>query len=201
MTIATYITQRNRRNGSLWPDFQYEYSSTPWRRGYHSPITPLRHEFRAGNFQRHLCQQSETVCWCGGMEHCEVEWQARHGLGYCLPRKTASGTGPPVPSSCLFFTFAQGRLFHTEKRGSLFGMRSVSTACSRAIILFLSSSSSSSWQVRILENRLDKALTKFNEALAHNKTLRQEVGCPQVFVLLCFRQPKIGGCGGYSPLV
>eukprot|EP00904_Undaria_pinnatifida_P006019 jgi/Undpi1/2547/HiC_scaffold_13.g05926.m1 len=30
-------------------------------------------------------------------------------------------------------------------------------------------------QVRILENRLDKALTKFNEALAHNKTLRQEI--------------------------
>ncbi|CAM9775216.1 unnamed protein product, partial [Discosporangium mesarthrocarpum] len=29
--------------------------------------------------------------------------------------------------------------------------------------------------VRILENRLDKALTKFNEALAHNKTLRQEI--------------------------
>lgn len=39
-------------------------------------------------------------------------------------------------------------------------------------ILLLSS------QVRILENRLDKALTKFNEALAHNKTLRQEVGLP-----------------------
>lgn len=30
-------------------------------------------------------------------------------------------------------------------------------------------------KVRILENRLDKALTKFNEALAHNKSLRQEV--------------------------
>lgn len=34
------------------------------------------------------------------------------------------------------------------------------------------------FQVRILENRLDKALTKFNEALAHNKSLRQEVGSP-----------------------
>jgi coiled-coil domain-containing protein 63/114 len=30
-------------------------------------------------------------------------------------------------------------------------------------------------QVRILENRLDKALTKFNEALSHNKSLRQEI--------------------------
>lgn len=35
-------------------------------------------------------------------------------------------------------------------------------------------------KVRILENRLDKALTKFNEALAHNKTLRQEVNTKQV---------------------
>jgi len=30
-------------------------------------------------------------------------------------------------------------------------------------------------QVRILENRLDKALVKFNEALAHNKTLRDQI--------------------------
>jgi len=30
-------------------------------------------------------------------------------------------------------------------------------------------------QVRILENRLDKALVKFNEALAHNKKLRDEI--------------------------
>lgn len=30
-------------------------------------------------------------------------------------------------------------------------------------------------QVRILENRLDKALVKFNEALAHNKQLRDEI--------------------------
>lgn len=27
-------------------------------------------------------------------------------------------------------------------------------------------------QVKVLENRLDKALVKFNEALAHNKALR-----------------------------
>jgi hypothetical protein len=30
-------------------------------------------------------------------------------------------------------------------------------------------------QIRILENRLDKALVKFNEALAHNKNLREEI--------------------------
>jgi chromosome segregation ATPase len=30
-------------------------------------------------------------------------------------------------------------------------------------------------KIRILENRLDKALVKFNEALAHNKSLRQEI--------------------------
>lgn len=30
-------------------------------------------------------------------------------------------------------------------------------------------------QVRILENRLDKALVKFNESLAHNKKLRDEI--------------------------
>ena len=30
-------------------------------------------------------------------------------------------------------------------------------------------------QIRILENRLDKALVKFNEALAHNKKLRQTI--------------------------
>lgn len=30
-------------------------------------------------------------------------------------------------------------------------------------------------QVRILENRLDKALVKFNEALAHNKRLRDDI--------------------------
>ncbi len=30
-------------------------------------------------------------------------------------------------------------------------------------------------QIRILENRLDKALVKFNEALAHNKQLREEI--------------------------
>jgi hypothetical protein len=30
-------------------------------------------------------------------------------------------------------------------------------------------------QIRILENRLDKALVKFNEALAHNKTLREQI--------------------------
>ena len=30
-------------------------------------------------------------------------------------------------------------------------------------------------QVRILENRLDKALVKFNEALAHNKSLRDQI--------------------------
>ena len=28
---------------------------------------------------------------------------------------------------------------------------------------------------RILENRLDKALVKFNEALAHNKNLREKL--------------------------
>ena len=28
-------------------------------------------------------------------------------------------------------------------------------------------------QIRILENRLDKSLVKFNEALAHNKKLRE----------------------------
>ncbi len=30
-------------------------------------------------------------------------------------------------------------------------------------------------QIRILENRLDKALVKFNEALAHNKSLRETI--------------------------
>jgi hypothetical protein len=30
-------------------------------------------------------------------------------------------------------------------------------------------------QIRILENRLDKALVKFNEALAHNKQLRESI--------------------------
>jgi tetratricopeptide (TPR) repeat protein len=30
-------------------------------------------------------------------------------------------------------------------------------------------------QIRILENRLDKALIKFNEAIAHNKTLRDDI--------------------------
>lgn len=30
-------------------------------------------------------------------------------------------------------------------------------------------------QVRVLENRLDKALIKFNEALSHNKTLREQI--------------------------
>jgi hypothetical protein len=30
-------------------------------------------------------------------------------------------------------------------------------------------------QIRILENRLDKALVKFNEALAHNKQLRETI--------------------------
>ena len=30
-------------------------------------------------------------------------------------------------------------------------------------------------QIRILENRLDKALVKFNEALAHNKKLRETI--------------------------
>merc|ERR1712166_1041568 len=30
-------------------------------------------------------------------------------------------------------------------------------------------------QIRILENRLDKALVKFNEALAHNKNLRETI--------------------------
>lgn len=30
-------------------------------------------------------------------------------------------------------------------------------------------------QIRILENRLDKALVKFNEALAHNKSLREQI--------------------------
>ena len=30
-------------------------------------------------------------------------------------------------------------------------------------------------QIRILENRLEKALVKFNEAIAHNKTLRDEI--------------------------
>ena len=30
-------------------------------------------------------------------------------------------------------------------------------------------------QIRILENRLDKALIRFNEAIAHNKTLRDEI--------------------------
>merc|ERR1719407_426515 len=30
-------------------------------------------------------------------------------------------------------------------------------------------------QIRQLENRLEKALVKFNEALAHNKELRQEI--------------------------
>ena len=30
-------------------------------------------------------------------------------------------------------------------------------------------------QIRILENRLDKALVKFNEALAHNKRLRENI--------------------------
>ena len=30
-------------------------------------------------------------------------------------------------------------------------------------------------QIRILENRLDKALIKFNESIAHNKTLRDEI--------------------------
>ena len=30
-------------------------------------------------------------------------------------------------------------------------------------------------QVRILENRLDKALIKFNEALANNKSLREQI--------------------------
>lgn len=30
-------------------------------------------------------------------------------------------------------------------------------------------------QIRILENRLDKALVKFNEALAHNKKLRDTI--------------------------
>jgi hypothetical protein len=30
-------------------------------------------------------------------------------------------------------------------------------------------------QIRILENRLDKALVKFNEALANNKTLRETI--------------------------
>jgi len=30
-------------------------------------------------------------------------------------------------------------------------------------------------QIRILENRLDKALVKFNEAIAHNKSLRDTI--------------------------
>ena len=30
-------------------------------------------------------------------------------------------------------------------------------------------------QIRILENRLDKALVKFNEALSHNKSLREKI--------------------------
>jgi len=30
-------------------------------------------------------------------------------------------------------------------------------------------------QIKILENRLDKALVKYNEALAHNKQLRQTI--------------------------
>ena len=30
-------------------------------------------------------------------------------------------------------------------------------------------------QIRILENRLDKSLVKFNEAIAHNKTLRDNI--------------------------
>ena len=30
-------------------------------------------------------------------------------------------------------------------------------------------------QIRILENRLEKALVKFNEAIAHNKTLRDKI--------------------------
>ncbi len=30
-------------------------------------------------------------------------------------------------------------------------------------------------QIRILENRLDKALVKFNEALAHNRKLREQI--------------------------
>ena len=30
-------------------------------------------------------------------------------------------------------------------------------------------------QIRILENRLDKALIKFNEAISHNKTLRESI--------------------------
>ena len=34
---------------------------------------------------------------------------------------------------------------------------------------------STSKQIRILENRLDKALVKFNEALAHNKNLRETI--------------------------
>jgi chromosome segregation ATPase len=38
-----------------------------------------------------------------------------------------------------------------------------------------SSTDAATLQVRILENRLDKALTKFNEALSHNKSLRQEI--------------------------
>jgi len=36
-------------------------------------------------------------------------------------------------------------------------------------------SSSIAKQIRILENRLDKALVKFNEALAHNKALRETI--------------------------
>ena len=43
-------------------------------------------------------------------------------------------------------------------------------------------------KVRILENRLDKALTKFNEVLAHNKILRQEVIHEKA------RQPVQGPC-------
>jgi len=30
-------------------------------------------------------------------------------------------------------------------------------------------------QIKILENRLDKANQKFNEAIAHNKKLREEI--------------------------
>ena len=30
-------------------------------------------------------------------------------------------------------------------------------------------------QIRQLENRLEKALVKFNEAIAHNKELREEI--------------------------
>lgn len=106
------------------------------------------------------------------------------GLACSLPRKTRQDVFPVY--RCPLFAFAQCRLSH-EKDSTLGNTRPFCHLYAANKTVLLSS------QVRILENRLDKALTKFNEALAHNKTLRQEVGSPHIVTCASDRRGIVAG--------